>query len=197
MSESIDTNKRRFLANTTTVVGGIGIAVAAIPFISSLSPSAKAVAAGAPVEVNIGQLSPGQMITVEWRGKPVFIIHRTPEALASLAKVSDLLLDPDSLNTSQQPEYCQNEQRAIRNDIMILIGICTHLGCAPTYRPDIAPQDLGEDWQGGFFCPCHGSKFDLAGRVYAGVPAPSNLIVPPHYFISDDVLLIGEEKGVA
>lgn len=193
MNDQIDINKRRFLANTTTVVGGLGAAAASIPFISALSPSAKAVAAGAPVEVDISQLGNGQLLTVEWRGKPVFIVHRPEAALASLDTVSTLLRDPSSENSAQQPDYCQNPTRARRQDVMVLIGICTHLGCAPTYRPEIAPQDLGDDWHGGFFCPCHGSKFDLAGRVYQGVPAPSNLVVPPHYFIDESILLIGED----
>jgi len=197
MSNSVDANKRRFLANATTLVGGAGAIAATIPFISSLAPSAKAVAAGAPVEVDISKLADGQLITVEWRGKPVFIVRRSDTALATLNELTGLLHDPDSVEP-QQPSYCQNASRAIRDDVIVLIGICTHLGCAPTYRPDLAPEDLGSDWQGGFFCPCHGSKFDLAGRVYQGVPAPTNLVVPRHQFLSDSLLLIGEDsEGMA
>ena len=194
MTNTVDTDKRRFLTNATTVVGSIGAIAVTIPFISSLSPSAKARAAGAPVEVDISKLEVGQLLTIEWRGKPVFVFRRSEESLSALANLKTELRDPHSEELSQQPSYCKNDLRSIRQDLMVLVGICTHLGCAPTYRPELAPEDLGPDWQGGFFCPCHGSTFDLAGRVYQSVPAPTNLVVPPHYFISDNKLLIGTEK---
>ena len=194
MTNTVDTDKRRFLTNATTVVGSIGAIAVTIPFISSLSPSAKARAAGAPVEVDISKLEVGQLLTIEWRGKPVFVFRRSEETLSALANLKTELRDPHSEELSQQPSYCKNDLRSIRQDLMVLVGICTHLGCAPTYRPELAPEDLGPDWQGGFFCPCHGSTFDLAGRVYQSVPAPTNLVVPPHYFISDNKLLIGTEK---
>ncbi len=193
MTNTVDTDKRRFLTNATTVVGSIGAVAVAIPFISSMSPSAKAEAAGAPVEVDISKLDIGQLLTIEWRGKPVWIFRRSQESLSTLATLEDQLRDPHSDEQAQQPNCCKNTTRAIRDDLMVLVGICTHLGCSPTYRPDLAPADLGTDWQGGFFCPCHGSKFDLAGRVYKSVPAPTNLVVPPYYFINDYQLLIGEE----
>jgi len=194
MTNTVDTDKRRFLTNATTVVGSIGAVAVTIPFISSLSPSAKARAAGAPVEVDISKLEVGQLLTIEWRGKPVFVFRRSEESLSALANLKTELRDPHSEELSQQPSYCKNDLRSIRQDLMVLVGICTHLGCAPTYRPELAPEDLGPDWQGGFFCPCHGSTFDLAGRVYQSVPAPTNLVVPPHYFINDNKLLIGTEK---
>ena len=194
MTNTVDTDKRRFLTNATTVVGSIGAIAVTIPFISSLSPSAKARAAGAPVEVDISKLEIGQLLTIEWRGKPVFVFRRSEEALSTLANLKSELRDPHSEELGQQPDYCKNDLRSIRQDLMVLVGICTHLGCAPTYRPELAPEDLGPDWQGGFFCPCHGSTFDLAGRVYQSVPAPTNLVVPPHYFINDNKLLIGKEK---
>jgi|TARA_B100000780_G_scaffold252219_1_gene199225 ubiquinol-cytochrome c reductase iron-sulfur subunit len=194
MTNKVDTDKRRFLTNATTVVGSIGAIAVTIPFISSLSPSAKARAAGAPVEVDISKLEIGQLLTIEWRGKPVFVFRRSEETLSTLANLKSELRDPHSEELGQQPDYCKNDLRSIRQDLMVLVGICTHLGCAPTYRPELAPEDLGPDWQGGFFCPCHGSTFDLAGRVYQSVPAPTNLVVPPHYFINDNKLLIGKEK---
>lgn len=198
MTNTVDVDKRRFLTNATTVVGGIGAIAVAIPFVSSLSPSAKAEAAGAPVMVDISKLAIGQMITVEWRGKPVWILRRSSDTLSTLITMAPQLRDPDSDNLDQQPDYCKNSGRSIRDDILVLVGICTHLGCSPTHRPEIAPEDLGADWKGGFFCPCHGSKFDLAGRVYSGVPAPSNLVVPSHHYLGETQLLIGADaKGAA
>lgn len=195
MSQSIDTGKRRFL---TAAASGAGAAAVAVPFVSSMLPSAKAEAAGAPVEVDISKLESGQLLTVEWRGKPVWIFRRSPEALANLETLDDALRDPNSQVVSQQPEYCQNDTRSIRDELMVLVGICTHLGCSPTYRPDLAPADLGADWKGGFFCPCHGSRFDLAGRVYQGVPAPINLQVPPYHFQGDNLVVVGEDaQGAA
>lgn len=172
------------------VVGAAGAAIVAIPFVKTWSPSARAKTAGAPVEANIGKLEPGQQIIVKWRGKPVWVVRRDEKALATLPKVADLLRDAGS-DESLQPEYAKNEYRSRNPEFLIIEGICTHLGCSPTYQPEITA-----DFQGGFFCPCHGSRFDFAGRVYSGVPAPTNLPVPPYYFIDDDTILIGED-GVA
>lgn len=194
--DNTNTGRRRFLTAATTVVGAVGVGFALVPFISSMQPSAKARAAGAPVRADISKLEPGQMIRVKWRGKPVWLVNRTDEMLASLTELTPKLRDPDSVEP-MQPEYAQNEYRSIRPEILVTVGICTHLGCSPTYRPDVAPADLGGDWLGGFFCPCHGSRFDLAGRVYSGVPAPLNLEIPPHRYLSDNELVIGEDGGVA
>ncbi len=195
-TDGVDTSRRRFLTAAATVVGGIGTVAVLVPFVSSMQPSAKAQAAGAPVEVDISKLEPGQKINVEWRGKPVWVVKRTPEMLDSLKGLDGKMADPNS-DAPQQPEYAKNENRSVKPEVLVLIGICTHLGCSPTYRPEVAPEDLGADWKGGFFCPCHGSKFDLAGRVYSGVPAPTNLIVPPHRYVGDSVILIGDDRGVA
>jgi len=192
----VDNSRRRFLTAATTVVGGVGAAVTLVPFLVSLKPSARAVAAGAPVEVDISKMEPGQRLTVEWRGKPVWIVRRTDDMLAGLEQVADQLRDPDSAK-DQQPEYARNGSRAIKPEYLVVIGICTHLGCSPTFRPEVAPADLGGDWKGGFFCPCHGSRFDLAGRVYAGVPAPTNLVIPPYSYVSDSRVLIGVDQGAA
>ena len=193
----VNPSRRRFLTAATTVIGGVGTAFALVPFISSMQPSAKARAAGAPVRADISKLEEGQMIRVKWRGKPVWIVKRTDSMIETLPTLDDQLRDPDSLE-SIQPPYAQNELRSIKPEILVLIGICTHLGCSPTYRPDVGAADLGGDeWKGGFFCPCHGSRFDLAGRVYKGVPAPINLDVPPHRFLSETELVIGEDEGVA
>jgi len=198
MTNTVDVDKRRFLTNATTVVGGIGAIAVAIPFISSLSPSARAQAAGAPVSVDISKLAMGQMITAEWRGKHVWVLRRSEETLETLTTLVSELRDPNSDNTDQQPDYCKNPGRSIRDDVLVVVGICTHLGCSPTHRPELAPEDLGPDWKGGFFCPCHGSTFDLAGRVYSGVPAPTNLVVPPYRYLSENQLLIGEDtQGAA
>ena len=190
-SDDADNSRRRFLTAATVVVGAGAGLVTAVPFVLSWSPSARAKSAGAPVEANIGKLEPGQQIIVKWRGKPVWVVRRDEQALATLPKVVDELRDADS-QESIQPAYAQNETRSRKPEFLIIEGICTHLGCPPTYQPEITA-----DFQGGFFCPCHGSKFDFAGRVYQGVPAPTNLPVPPHYFISDDVILIGEDGPVA
>ena len=197
MSNGVDRDKRRFLTMLATGVGAVGAGFAATPFVLSMTPSARAKAAGAPVEVDISKLEVGQMLTVEWRGKPVWILRRTQEMLDKLATVDKLLADPASKVTDQQPTYAQNAARSIKPEILVLVGICTHLGCSPTYRPEVAPEDLGADWKGGFFCPCHGSKFDLAGRVQSGVPAPTNLIVPPHRYVGESVILIGDDQGAA
>ncbi|HEY3179978.1 MAG TPA: ubiquinol-cytochrome c reductase iron-sulfur subunit [Casimicrobiaceae bacterium] len=189
----VDTDKRRFLVVATSVVGGIGVVATAVPFVMSMWPSERAKAAGAPVEVDIGKIEMGQKIDVEWRGKVVWFIRRTPEMLASLPKLDSRVADPKS-DAPQQPKNCKNEYRSIKAEFFVAVGICTHLGCSPTYRKEIAPADLGPDWLGGFFCPCHQSKFDLAGRVYKGVPAPLNLVVPPYKYVSDTVVVIGEEQ---
>ncbi|PHS26386.1 MAG: ubiquinol-cytochrome c reductase iron-sulfur subunit [Methylophaga sp.] len=199
MSNTIDNGKRRFLTTAASVVvGGAGAAAVAVPFVASMLPSAKAQAAGAPVEVEISKLVFGQQMTVEWRGKPVWIIRRSDETLKSLPSLNSILQDPSSNMASQQPDYCQNASRAIREEFLVLVGVCTHLGCSPTYRPELAPEDLGADWKGGFYCPCHGSRFDLAGRVYSGMPAPTNLVVPPYFFQDDNRIVIGEDpQGAA
>lgn len=189
---AIDARKRRFLLGATGVVGGIGVAASAVPFVMSFFPSERAKAAGAPVEVDIAKLEPGQKIDVEWRGKVVWLVNRTPEMLASLAKLESQLLDPNS-DVPQQPPYAKNATRSIKPAILVAVGICTHLGCVPTFRREVAPADLGTDWLGGFFCPCHQSKFDLAGRVYKGVPAPTNLVIPPYRYLSDTRVVIGED----
>ncbi len=193
-NDGVNVGRRRVLTALTSAVGAAGVVGAAVPFVGSWNPSAKAKAAGAPVSVNISKLEPGQMITVEWRGKPVYVFRRTPESLAGLDKMESSLRDPES-DKSVQPEYAKNKARSIKGEFAVLLGLCTHLGCAPSYRPEVGAKDLGgEAWQGGFFCACHGSKFDLAGRVLAGVPAPINLEVPSHKYLSDDVILIGEDQ---
>ncbi|HEX8011005.1 MAG TPA: ubiquinol-cytochrome c reductase iron-sulfur subunit [Casimicrobiaceae bacterium] len=191
--ESVDKRKRRFLLGASTAVGTIGVVAWAVPFGMSMWPSERAKAAGAPVEVDISKLEPGQQITVLWRSKPIWVIHRTPEMVASLPKLDSRVADPKS-EIDHQPKYAKNENRSIKPEIFVAIGICTHLGCIPTYRPEVAPADLGPDWLGGFFCPCHQSKFDLAGRVYKGVPAPTNLFIPPYEFLSDTRIVIGEDS---
>ena len=192
--------RRRFLTGATAVVGAVGVVGAAVPFIKSWVPSAKARAAGAPVKANIGKLERGAMMTVEWRGKPVYIVRRTPEVLEQLAnQMRDFVADPDS-EGDIRPEYVSGDARAIEGheEFLVAVGLCTHLGCAPKYRPDVGAQDLGGDeWLGGFFCPCHGSKFDLSGRVYNNVPAPTNLEIPPYRFESDTLIVIGEDQGAA
>ncbi|GAA5317375.1 MAG: ubiquinol-cytochrome c reductase iron-sulfur subunit [Candidatus Pelagadaptatus aseana] len=194
--DGVNTGRRRFLTAATSVVGAAGAVGAAVPFIGSWNPSAKAKAAGAPVKANLSKIEPGQMIIVEWRGKPVYVVRRTPEILANLEKLNDQLRDPESVEP-QQPEYVKGIARSIegKEEFLVLLGLCTHLGCAPMYRPEVGAADLGGDsWLGGFFCPCHGSKFDLAGRVMKGVPAPINLEVPPHRYESDSVITIGLDQ---
>lgn len=192
----VDKDRRRFLTAGTCVVGAAGAAAVSVPFISTFPPSEKAKTAGAPVEVDISKLQPGMKITIKWRGKPVWIVRRTPEMLQSLEKLQPVLADPGS-EKEQQPGYAQNEYRSINPEFLVMVGLCTHLGCSPTYRPEVAPQDLGSDWMGGFFCPCHGSRFDLAGRVYKAMPAPTNMPVPPHRYVSETLLVIGEEEEAA
>ncbi|MEO5813151.1 MAG: ubiquinol-cytochrome c reductase iron-sulfur subunit [Rhodanobacter sp.] len=197
-NEVVDHGRRRFLTATTAVVGGIGVVAAAVPFIKSWEPSARAKAAGAPVTQSLAKIEAGQMLTVAWRSKPIFIVNRTPAQLATLHGVDSRLVDPKSNGSSsdQQPKYAQNEARSIKPEWLVLIGICTHLGCVPDYFGQIKPQPFDPDWESGFYCPCHKSRYDIAGRVYSGVPAPKNLPVPPYHFIDDATIQIGvDPKG--
>jgi len=196
-SDGVNSGRRKFLTAATSVVGVAGAVGIAVPFVGSWNPSAKAKAAGAPVKADIGKLEPGQMVVVEWRGKPVYVLHRTEEQIADLPQLNGDLKDPDS-QISDQPAYITGIDRSIRPDILVVVGLCTHLGCAPKFRPEVGAADLGGDeWLGGFFCPCHGSKFDLSGRVYSGVPASANLVVPPYSFEGDSVLVIGVDTEAA
>lgn len=195
MSEKSRLNRRHFLAVATGVAGAAGIGMTAVPFVASFQPNARALALGAPVEVDIGKLEDGAMVRVMWRGRPVWILRRTPEMLQRMDASDAKLADRDS-QVENQPGYAQNEYRSIKPEILVLIGSCTHLGCAPIERFEVAPADLGDDWVGGFYCPCHGSRFDLAGRVYVGMPAPTNMVVPPYRYIGDNLILIGDDTGV-
>ncbi|MCK5829500.1 MAG: ubiquinol-cytochrome c reductase iron-sulfur subunit [Methylococcales bacterium] len=195
-NEGVDKSKRQFLTSALTVVGAVGTGYLAVPFLSQMQPSAKAMAAGAPVEVDISKIELGQLIRVAWRGKPVWILSRTPEVLEILESDTEKLADPNS-HESDQPEASDNPLRSIKPEIFVAVGLCTHLGCSPTFRPEIAPNDLGSDWKGGFFCPCHGSGFDLAGRVYRSVPAPTNLVIPPYRYITDTLIIVGEDNTEA
>ena len=200
ISDGVNHSRRKFLLGATSVVGGAGVVGAAIPFVSSWQPSAKAKAAGAPVKVNISKLEVGARMVVEWRGKPVYIIRRTNETLAALNGIGEDVLKDVASESASQPTYVAGTARTLKGkeEDLILVGLCTHLGCAPIYRPDVGAMDMGGDaWLGGFFCPCHGSKFDLSGRVYAGVPAPTNLEVPPHSYETDDVVIIGIDTEIA
>lgn len=190
-----DTSRRKLLAAATAIAGGAGIAAASIPFIASMMPSERARAAGAPVDANFAKLDPGQQLTVEWRGKPVWILRRSEAMLKTLEDPGhrDNLADPDSKVRSQQPAYAHNAFRSVKPEYLVLVPVCTHLGCVPTFRPDVAPRDLGPGWPGGYFCPCHGSKFDFAGRVYRNVPAPTNLVIPPHRYLGATTVRIGED----
>tara|TARA_B100000900_G_scaffold57477_2_gene43020 strand:+ start:3212 stop:3826 length:615 start_codon:yes stop_codon:yes gene_type:complete len=193
VAQSADTSRRKFLVGATSALSAIGVVGIATPFVASWKPSAKAKAAGAPVKVDISKILPGEQIRAEWRGKPVFVLRRTPEMLESLKANAERVADPES-EKPQQPSYATNEERSINPEIAVLVGICTHLGCSPQFRPEVGASDLGDNWLGGYFCPCHGSSFDLAGRVYKGVPAPTNLVVPPHSYESDNVLIIGVDE---
>lgn len=192
-NDAVDRNKRRFLVAATTAMGGVAAVAVAVPFVSSMLPSERAKAAGAPVEVDISKVEPGMLLTVEWRSKPVWVVNRTKEMLDMLPKHDDRLSDPNS-EVPQQPEYCKNPTRSIKPEYLVAVGICTHLGCVPTYRKDVGAADIGADWPGGFFCPCHGSRFDLAARVFKGSPAPTNLVIPPHKYLSDSRLLVGDDS---
>lgn len=194
MDNQVDLKRRRVLVLATTAVGFVGAAYAAVPFLRSWMPSERAKNAGAPVEVDISKLEVGDLLRVEWQGKPVWVLSRTPKMLADLKLIPDSkLVDVDSTKYKQQPDYATNDVRSIKPEILVLVGICTHLGCSPTYRPEVAPVDLGPDWKGGFFCPCHGSLFDLAGRIYTGLPAPTNLVVPKHKYLDATRILIGDD----
>ncbi len=196
MSDDVDLSRRHFLGVATGVTGAVGVAFAAVPFLASWKPSARAQALGAPVEVDISKLEDGALLKVEWRGKPVWVLRRTETMLEHIVAVDDLVRDPNS-EQPQQPTYAKNEYRSIRPEVLVVIGSCTHLGCSPLPRFEVAPSDLGPNWKGGFYCPCHGSKFDLAGRVWAGVPAPLNLLVPPHRYLNDTTILVGADSGTA
>lgn len=197
MSDGVDLGRRRFLGAATGVTSAIGIGFVAVPFLSSWKPSARAQALGAPVEVDISKLDDGALMRVEWRGKPIWVLKRTPAMIERVEQADPLVRDPMS-EEPQQPEYAAGRLRSIRPEVLVVIGSCTHLGCSPTPRFDAGAEDLGgADWPGGFFCACHGSKFDLAGRVWRGVPAPLNLVVPPHKYIDDATILVGEDEGVA
>ncbi len=195
-NDGVNAGRRRFLVAATSVVGAAGAVGAAVPFVGSWFPSAKAKAAGAPVKVNISKIEPGQQIVAEWRGQPVFILNRTGEMLQALPNIDAELADPNS-QASVQPEYVDPEVRSIKPEILVLVGLCTHLGCSPSFRPEVAPADLGAQWVGGYFCPCHGSRYDLAGRVYKSQPAPLNLPVPPHSYESADVIILGVDQEKA
>jgi len=190
----IDKHRRRFLTTAATVVGGVGVAASSIPFISTMMPSAKTKAIGAPIEVDISDMKPGERKTVKWQGKPVWILRRSQETLNALSSLNTEVRDPDS-SEEQQPPYAKNEYRSIKPEYLVVIGLCTHLGCSPSYVTAADQEDLGPDWKGGFFCPCHGSRFDLAGRVFKGVPAPANLVVPRYRFVTDTRILLGDDTG--
>ena len=192
-NEGVNSGRRRFLTATTAVVGAVGVAGAAVPFITSWKPSARAQVAGAPLEVDISRLDeePGMLMIVQWRGKPVWIYRRTPEQLQALPTLDGRLRDPSSENVDQTPAFARNETRSIKPDIAVIVGICTHLGCSPKHIPELQAQPFDPEWKGGFYCPCHNSRFDLAGRVFQGVPAPSNLEVPPYHFLDDNRIVVG------
>ncbi len=198
MGEAIDRGRRQLLTAATTLTGAVGVAFAAVPFLASWKPSARAKALGAPVEIDITKLEPGAMLKIEWRGKPVWVVRRTPAMIERLASVEPLLADPGSDN-SRQPDYAKNEARAVNPEYFVVLGVCTHLGCAPMSRFDPGDAEMTTadpgDWPGGFYCPCHGSKFDLSGRVFRGVPAPTNLEVPPYTFADTGHIVIGLDQG--
>lgn len=190
--DGVDAGKRRFLTLATTVVGGAGAAMVAVPFLSSMAPSQRAKALGAPVTADISKVEDGARVTYVWRGSPVWIVKRTPDMLGTLSQLTGEVADPDS-QQPQQPEYITGAERAIKPEVLVMIGRCTHLGCSPLFRPDADAADVPGEWLGGFFCPCHGSKFDISGRVYKGVPAPTNLVVPPHRYADENTIVIGED----
>ena len=189
MTEAVNNSRRQFLVGATGVAGAVGAGFVAVPFVASWKPSEKAQAAGAPVDVDVAALAEGQMLTVEWRGKPVWVVRRSSAALETLSKVSGSLRDPES-KASIQPAFAKNVHRSLKPEYLVMVGVCTHLGCAPLYKPNAGA--ISADWLGGFFCPCHGSRFDISGRVYQSVPAPTNLEVPPYRFLSETVIRIGE-----
>ena len=196
-SEGVDLKKRRFLTATTSVIGAVGAGFAAVPFVANWQPSARAKAAGAPEEANLSGLEEGGLLRVKWRGKVCWVVHRTEEMIKDLASLRRQTWLTQHLLFHSSLLIAPMQHVLLKISTWVAIGICTHLGCSPTFRPEVAPADLGGDWKGGFYCPCHGSKFDLAGRVYAGVPAPTNLVIPPHMYKSDDVIMIGVDGGAA
>ena len=195
-NDGVDLNRRHILTVATSLAGAVGIGALAYPFLASMKPSERARAEGAPVEIPLTKLEPGELIKVTWRGKPVGVLRRDPDMLKRLAEVRSSLLDPDS-SEPQQPAYATNEFRSRKPEFLVVSMTCTHLGCSPTFRPEVAPEDLGPQWQGGFFCPCHGSRFDLAGRVFRNVPAPLNLVVPPYRFVGEDLVVVGEDEEIS
>ncbi|MEO0575906.1 MAG: ubiquinol-cytochrome c reductase iron-sulfur subunit [Pseudomonadota bacterium] len=196
MTDELDESRRRFLGIATAATGAVGGAMLLVPFLGSLQPSARAQALGAPVEVNIANLEAGQMVAKQWRGRTVYVVRRDADMLERIKQMEGLISDPTS-DASTQPEYAKNEYRSLKPEVLVVFGQCTHLGCAPGQRFDVKPEDLGDEWLGGFFCACHGSKFDMAGRVFAGVPAPINLEVPPYRFIGESIIEIGTDTGAA
>lgn len=196
-AESVNHGRRRFLTASTVVVGGVGGIFAAIPFIAAWKPNAKAVAAGAPVTADISKLAVGEQMTIAWRGRPIFIVRRSPEMLAALPAEDARLKDPQSAVEDQQPKFAKNGHRSLKPDVLVLVGSCTHLGCSPKLHTEVRPEPWDSQWKGGYYCPCHNSRFDLAGRVYDGSPAPTNLVVPPYRFESDTRVVIGETEGAA
>lgn len=197
MSNAVaDPGRRRVLTLATSGVGAIGVGAVLWPFLASMKPSERARALGAPVIADVSQLEAGQKVTYPWRGKPVWVVRRTPEMIESLERVAGDLRDPES-EQPQQPSYVSGHARAIKPELLVMIGSCTHLGCSPTFRPDYPAPEIAADWQGGFYCPCHGSKFDVSGRVYKGVPAPTNMVIPPHRYENDTTIVIGEDPQTA
>lgn len=195
VNDPINTGRRRFLTATTAVVGAVGAGFVAVPFIKSWNPSAKAKLAGAPVSADISALGEGQRLMVEWRGQPIWIVKRSKAILDALPTLDNLLRDPQSANPEQQPAYIKGELRSIKPEISVLVGLCTHLGCAPEMKAEIRPEPFDPAWKGGYFCPCHKSRFDMAGRVFQGVPAPTNLLVPPHHYENDTTIVIGVDPS--
>ena len=197
-NEEVNTGRRRFLTATTAVVGAVGAGFAAVPFIKSWSPSARARFAGAPVSQDISALADGAQMVLNWRGQPIFIARRSKAMLDVMKSLDGILADPNSSNADQQPKYAQNATRSIKPEISVLVGVCTHLGCAPEFLPEVKPQPFDPNWKGGYFCPCHKSRYDLAGRVFKAQPAPANLPVPPYFFENDSTVVIGvDPKGAA
>ena len=194
-TEPVSSGRRRFLTATTAVVGAVGAGFVAVPFIKSWNPSTRAKLAGAPISADISALGEGQRLVVEWRGQPIWIVRRSPAVLELLPTLDDQLRDPQSENPDQQPEYANNPTRSIKPEVSVLVGICTHLGCSPEMKAEIGPQPFDPEWKGGYFCPCHKSKFDMAGRVFQGVPAPTNLVVPPHHYEGDNTIVIGVDPA--
>lgn len=195
--QPVNQGRRRFLTATTAVVGAVGAGFVAVPFIKSWNPSARAKLAGAPVTADISALAEGQRLVLEWRGQPIWIVRRSQAILQALPTLVDQLRDPMSENLDQQPEYANNPTRSIKPEVSVLVGLCTHLGCSPEMKAEIKPEPFDANWKGGYFCPCHKSKFDMAGRVFQGVPAPTNLVVPPHFYENDNTIVIGLDKGAA